>query len=81
MKKILTSLYDGFIFIITLPFNLFKYANLAFYYVIKILLKESPEKEKIRREKEAQRQAEIDKEKKQAVEYLKNQNDELKFGT
>lgn len=80
MKKILTSLYDGFIFIITLPFNLFKYANLAFYYVIKILLKESPEKEKIRREKEAQRQAEIDKEKKQAVEYLKNQNDELKFG-
>ena len=80
MKKILNSIYNVFIFIITLPFNLFKYANLAFYYIIKLLLKESPEKARAREEKEKQRREELEKEKIQAQEYIKkSKNDDLKF--
>ena len=80
MKKILTGIYEGFIFIITLPFNLFKYANLGFYYVIKLLLRETPEETKQREEKERLRKEELEKEKKQAQEYIKkNQINELKF--
>ena len=32
---------DIFLFIVTIPFKLFKYANLAFYYFIKLLAKEA----------------------------------------
>ena len=81
MKKISKGLEDGIIFVLTLPFNIFKYANLAFYYFIKLLLKESPEKKQAREESERLRKEEIEKEKKQAEEYLKkNQSVELKFG-
>ena len=35
---------DVLLFIITIPFKIFKYANLAFYYLIKLIVKETPEK-------------------------------------
>ena len=80
LKKILIGIYNIFIFIITLPFNIFKYANLAFYYIIKLLLRESPEKKKQREEKERKRQEEIKEEKKKAEEYIKqSQKEELQF--
>ena len=80
VKKIFVSIYNIFIFIITLPFNIFKYLNLGFYYIIKLLLRESPEKKKQREEKEKKRREQLDKEKKQAEEYIRqNQNEELKF--
>lgn len=81
MKKVLKGLENGAIFVLTLPFNIFKYGNLAFYYFIKLLLRESPEKKQAREERERQRQEELEKEKKQAEEYIKkNQSVELKFG-
>ena len=80
VKKIFVSIYNVFIFIITLPFNIFKYLNLGFYYIIKLLLRESPEKKKQREEKEKKRREQLAKEKKQAEEYIRqNQNEELKF--
>ena len=80
VKKIFVSIYNIFIFIITLPFNIFKYLNLGFYYIIKLLLRESPEKKKQREEKEKKRREQLAKEKKQAEEYIRqNQNEELKF--
>ena len=72
------KILDILLFIITLPFNIFKYLNLGFYYIIKLLLRESPEKQKEREEREKQRREELEKEKKRAQEYLKN-NNELKF--
>ena len=72
------KILDILLFIITLPFNIFKYLNLGFYYIIKLLLRESPEKQKEREEREKQRRDELEKEKKRAQEYLKN-NNELKF--
>lgn len=77
-KKILEKIGDFFVFIITIPFNLFKYLNLGFYYIIRLLLRESPEEKKEREEKEKQRKEELEKEKLQAQEYLK-QNSSLKF--
>ena len=44
MKKVLNFIGNFFLFIILLPLNIFKYFNLFFYYVIKLLLRESPEK-------------------------------------
>ena len=70
---------EALLFIITLPFNLFKYLNLAFYYIIKLFLKESPEKQKAREEKEKIRKEEIEKEKQTAQEYLKSNRAELTF--
>ena len=72
------KILDILLFIITLPFNIFKYLNLGFYYIIKLLLRESPEKQKEREEREKQRREELEKEKKRAQEYIKN-NNELKF--
>lgn len=79
-KNIFTILFDGIIFILTLPFNIFKYLNLGFYYIIKLMLKESPEKAKARQERERKRQEEILKEQEKAREYLrKNQDSSLTF--
>ena len=80
MKKVLSGLYNGFIFIITLPFNLFKYLNLGFYYIIKLLLRESHEKKKQREEREKKRQEEFEKQRKEAEQYLAKNKNELKFG-
>ena len=81
-KNIFSVLLDVFIFIITIPFNIFKYLNLGFYYIIKLMLRESPEKAQARKEKELKRQEEIRKEQEKAREYLrKSQNDSLKFRT
>ena len=77
-KSIFAVIGDILIFIITIPFNLFKYLNLGFYYIIKLLLRESPEKQKIREEKERQKQKEREKEIAKAQEFLK-QKSELKF--
>ena len=72
---------DIFLFIVTIPFKIFKYANLAFYYFIKLLAKETPEKRKAREEKEREREVELEKEKEKAKEYIiQNQKNELKFG-
>ena len=74
---------NGLLFIVLLPFNLFKYLNLGFYYILKLMIRETPEKEKQRLEKEKQRQAEIKKEKERAEEYIKEQSEaqhaELQF--
>ena len=79
-KSFSRGILDVFIFIITLPFQIFKYLNLGFYYVIKLLLRESPEKQKQREEREKAKREELEKEKKQAQEYLrKSQETELKF--
>ena len=78
IKKIFIAIGDVFVFIITIPFKIFKYLNLGFYYIIKLLLRESPEKQKEREEKEKERQQEIEKEKEKAQAYLKK-NSELKF--
>ena len=78
IKKILVAIGDVFVFIITIPFKIFKYLNLGFYYIIKLLLRETPEKQKEREEKEKERQQEIEKEKEKAQAYLKK-NSELKF--
>ena len=80
VKKIFVGIYNIFLFIITLPFNIFKYLNLGFYYIIKLLLRETPEKQKAREEREKKRREQLAKEKKQAEEYIRQtQNEELKF--
>ena len=77
MEKVL----DVLIFIITIPFKIFKYANLAFYYLIKLIAKETPEKREAREAKEREREAALEKEKEKAQEYLKENKDTiLKFG-
>ena len=63
MKKVLNFIGNFFLFIILLPLNIFKYFNLFFYYVIKLLLRESPEKAEKRKQKEAEREKEKQKEK------------------
>ena len=68
---------NGLLFIVLLPFNLFKYLNLGFYYILKLMIRETPEKEKQRLEKEKQRQAEIKKEKERAEEYIKEQYSDI----
>ena len=78
MKKVLNTIGDGLVFIITLPFNIFKYLNLGFYYIIKLMLRESPEKRQAREEREKKRREEIEEEQKKAQEYLRN-NSDLKF--
>lgn len=78
IKKILTAIGDFFIFVITIPFKLFKYLNLGFYYIIRLLLRETPEQKKEREEREKKRKEELEKEQAQAKAYLK-QNSELKF--
>ena len=79
MKKVLTGIYNGFIFIITLPFNLIKYLNLAFFYIIKLILKEDPEKKKAREEAARKRKEEFEKQQKEALAYLDKSKNELKF--
>lgn len=79
-KKIFVGIYNLFLFIILLPFNLFKYLNLSVYYIMKWMVRESPEKKKQREEKEKQREKERAEEKQKAEEYLKkSKNNELKF--
>lgn len=79
-KKIFVGIYNIFLFIILLPFNLFKYMNLFIYYVMKWMIRETPEKQKQREEREKKRQEEKEKEKQRAEEYLKkSKNNELKF--
>lgn len=79
-KKFLTTIYNAFLFIILLPFNLFKYLNLFVYYIMKLMIKESPEKRKQREEKEKKREEEKEKERQRAEEYIKQtKNNELKF--
>ena len=75
IKKILTAIGDFFIFDITIPFKLFKYLNLGFYYIIRLLLRETPEQKKEREEREKKRKEELEKEQAQAKAYLK-QNSE-----
>ena len=68
------------LFIVTIPFKIFKYGSLAFYYIIGLIVKETPEKKKAREEKEKQRQLELEKAQEKAKEYLlKNKASELKF--
>ena len=82
IEKILNFLFEKLIFILTLPFNIFKYWNLAFYYIIKMLIKESPEKKKQREELEKIRSIEKEEEKKKAQEYInQTKKNELKFST
>ena len=86
MKKILKSIgdviYKIFLFIILLPFNIFKYMNLFIYYLMKLMIKESPEKRKQREEKEEQREKERIEERKLAEEYIrKSKNNELSFAS
>ncbi len=80
LKKIMKTIYNVFLFIILLPFNMFKYLNLSFYYILKLMVRESPEKKKKREEEEKLREIEKEKERKQAEEYIKNaKENELKF--
>lgn len=73
---------DVLLFIITIPFKIFKYANLAFYYLIKLIVKETPEKKQEREEKEKASAAVLEKEQEKAKEYIvKNQKADLRFGT
>lgn len=75
-KKILNIIYNIFLFIILLPFNIVKYLNLGFYYIIKLLVREDDEKKRAREERERQRALEKEKERKQAEEYLKQSKKE-----
>lgn len=75
-KKILDIVYEIFLFIILLPFNIFKYLNLFFYYLIKLALRESPEKKAKRLEKEKAREQEKEAEKKRAEKYIREKNRE-----
>ena len=76
MKKVLNFIGNFFLFIILLPLNIFKYFNLFFYYVIKLLLRESPEKAEKRKQKEAEREKEKQKEKEEAEKYIREKNKE-----
>ena len=78
IKKFFNIVLDIPLFIIMIPFNIIKYLNLGFYYIIKLLLRESPEKKKEREERERKRKEELEKEKAQAKAYIK-QNSELVF--
>ncbi|MBQ9024700.1 MAG: type II secretion system F family protein [Bacilli bacterium] len=78
IKKFFNIVLDILLFIIMIPFNIIKYLNLGFYYIIKLLLRESPEKKKEREERERKRKEELEKEKAQAKAYIK-QNSELVF--
>ncbi len=80
LKKIFIGIYNVFLFIILLPFNLFKYLNLFIYYMMKWMIRETPEKRKQREEKEKQRAKEREEEKQRAEEYIKqNKGNILKF--
>lgn len=76
MKKVLNFIGDFLLFIILLPLNIFKYFNLFFYYIIKLLLKESPEKAEKRRKREEQREKEKQKAKEEAEKYIREKNKE-----
>ena len=78
IQKILLSIGDVLIFIITIPFKIIKYLMLFFYYIAELFLNESPEKEKAYKELKKQRQKELEEEKEKAQEYLKK-NSELNF--
>lgn len=79
-KKILNVIYNIFLFIILLPFNMVKYLNLGFYYLLKLMIRESPEKKKAREERERKREEEKEQERKRAQEYLKHtKNEKLTF--
>ena len=56
-EKIGRGISNGLLFIVLLPFNLFKYLNLAFYYIMKLMIRESPEKEKQRRNRKRKRKS------------------------
>ena len=82
-SKIISWISDGLLFIVLLPFNLFKYLNLGFYYIMKWMIRETPEKEKQRLEKEKAKKEELQKERERAKEYIKEQSEiqktDLKF--
>ncbi len=76
IKSILNTICNIFLFIILLPLNIFKYFNLFFYYLIKLALRESPEKKQKRLEKEKEREEEKEKERKEAEKYIREKNKE-----
>lgn len=79
-SKFFKGVYSAFLFVILLPFNIFKYANLFVYYVMKWMIRETPEKQKQREERERKRAEEKAKEKQKAEEYInKAKKNELKF--
>ena len=79
-SKFFQGVYNVFLFIILLPFNIFKYANLFIYYVMKWMIRETPEKQKQREERERKRAEEKEKEKQKAQEYInKAKKNELTF--
>ena len=82
-SKIVSWISNGLLFVVLLPFNLFKYLNLGFYYIMKWMIRETPEKEKQRLEKERAKKEELQKERERAKEYIKEQSEtqktELKF--
>lgn len=75
-KKFFTIIYNIFMFIILLPLNIVKYFNLFFYYIIKLALKESPEKKQKRLEREKEREREKEEERKRAQKYIREKNKE-----
>ena len=79
-SKFFQGVYNVFLFIILLPFNIFKYANLFIYYIMKWMIRETPEKQKQREERERKRAEEKEKEKQKAQEYInKAKKNELTF--
>ncbi len=80
LKKIGKVIYNILLFILLLPFNLVKYLNLSIYYIMKFLIRESPEKKKQREEREKIREEMLKEEQKKAQEYIRNKNNtELEF--
>ena len=60
-SNFLTSLNNVFLFIILFPFHMFRYFNIALIYILKLMLRETPEK----------RQQRLQKEKERAEEYIR----------
>ena len=79
-SKFFGGIYKTFLFIILLPFRAVKYANLSVYYIMKWMIRETPEKQKQREERERKRAEEKEKEKQKAQEYInKAKKSELTF--
>ena len=78
IQKILLFIGDALVFIITIPFKIFKYFMIFFYYIAESILNDSKDKEAEYKEFKKQRQKELEEEKAKAEEYLKK-NSELKF--
>ena len=82
-SKFLTSLNNVFLFIILFPFHMFRYFNIALIYILKLMLRETPEKRQQRLQKEEEKRKEIQKEQERAEEYIREKSlekkNELKF--